>query len=121
MPSTIDFGGDADGKFDPAEKAAADWFVRRDRGLTPAEEEEFNCWLRADRRYAEIYREIEITRSMLRRLAESPRWAPAPNRRRMLLWIPVLLVAAAIVAACILRRQADNRRRMFSEIATTDV
>lgn len=47
------------------EQAALGWFARCDRGLSPAEEEQFTDWLAADSRHAEIFNELSGTWNLL--------------------------------------------------------
>ena len=57
-----------------ANQAAADWLARRDRGLTPAEQDEYFEWLRQDPRHSRLIARHEAT---LRRMARLPGWQPA--------------------------------------------
>ena len=82
------------------EKAAADWFVRHDRGLSPAQRQEFARWLEADARHAAIFAELEGTWNLLRRSR-----VPAPGARSRgspafglkLAWVSAAWAAAALV------------------------
>jgi transmembrane sensor len=95
-----------------ADQAAA-WLVRRDRGLTPAEQDEFLQWLAADPRHGEALAREQQTWRELDGLAEwRPEHATEPNpdllarparvgRRgaRRKFWLaPITLAAAAAVA-----------------------
>ena len=50
---------------DVLQHAAAEWLVRRNGGLTPAEEAEFAAWLARDPRHAAAYAAVEKTWSVL--------------------------------------------------------
>jgi transmembrane sensor len=90
---------------DPIAEAAALWAARRDRGLTPAEQDVFLDWLRADSRHGPALQRLEKAWGALDPLTE---WRPAhsarPNpdllavpRRRVRRWVAPL-AAAAVVA-----------------------
>jgi transmembrane sensor len=85
---------------------AAEWLVRRDRGLTAAEQDEFMQWLAADPRHGEWFALHRHTVADFTALAQ---WRPehseepnpdllAPSRRRIYWLAPVLLAAAAAIA-----------------------
>lgn len=86
--------------------AAAGWLVKRDRGLTAAEQDEFSQWLAADPRHGEWFALQRTTVGDFGCLADwGPEHSGEPNpdllalprpRRRWLL--PVGLAAAAILA-----------------------
>lgn len=88
-------------------ETAADWLVRRDRGLTPAEQDQFFDWLAADPRHGEW---LELHRHMIGDFSALAQWRPehseepnpdllAPPRRRRIYWLaPAVLAAAAAVA-----------------------
>jgi transmembrane sensor len=83
------------------EQQAADWLVRQDAGLTPAQQEEFNGWLNSDPQHAAVYGELVQTWSLLGRVsadltAATPAARPARSRRR---WLPLGVAAAAAAAA----------------------
>src|SRR6187402_3746815 len=96
----------------PADLAAvaSAWLARRDRGFTPAEQDAYLEWLRADPRHARAIAHLEKTWSALDALAE---WRPAhsaqPNpdllaqsQRRARGWGRVarfVLAAGALAAA----------------------
>ncbi|MEY2880126.1 MAG: hypothetical protein RLZZ15_2506 [Verrucomicrobiota bacterium] len=92
---------------------AADWLIRRDRGLTPAEQDDYLQWLAADPRHGdalarqqETWRELDLLADWRPEHAREPNPALlAPPRRtarrlsRPLRWFaPVGLAAAACVA-----------------------
>ena len=93
---------------DAIESAAAEWLVRHDRGLTPAQQDEFLSWLTASAAHRESF---ERHRSMWGDFNALKQWRPAhgtvPNpdllarHRRPSPWrwaAPALLAAAAAVA-----------------------
>lgn len=89
------------------ERAATEWFFRRDRGLSDAEQKEFERWLAADRRHVAALAEIESSWSDFGRLDEAVARRPATgsrtpglaaNRMRTIAWLRPLLLAAAAVA-----------------------
>lgn len=60
--------------------AAADWLVRRDRGLTPAEQDEFFQWLAADPRHGERFAQHQRTWKEFNLLAQwRPEHSAEPN------------------------------------------
>lgn len=99
------------------EREAARWLARRDRGLSPAEQDEYLQWLRLDPRRAKAFGRHEAT---LRRMMRLGDWQPAlsddpnpdlfaPRRRRQ--WLAASFgVAAAVVIASALwwQRQAAD-------------
>jgi transmembrane sensor len=85
---------------------AADWLVRRDRGLTAAEQDEFLQWLAIDPRHGEWF---ALHRSVVGEFSALAQWRPehseepnpdllAPPRRGIHWLAPTLLAAAAAVA-----------------------
>jgi len=91
---------------DAIESAAAEWLVRHDRGLTPAQQDEFLSWLTASAAHRESF---ERHRSMWGDFNALKQWRPAhgtvPNpdllarHRRPSAWrwaTPALLAAAAV-------------------------
>jgi len=93
---------------DAIESAAAAWLVRHDRGLTPAQQDEFLSWLTASPAHRESF---ERHRAMWGDFNALAQWRPAhsavPNpdllarHRRPSAWrwaAPALLAAAAAVA-----------------------
>src|SRR5687767_14456692 len=84
---------------------AARWLSRRDRGLTPTEQDEYLQWLAADPRHADA---IAQHATALERLMSLYEWQPgpdanpnpdlfAPRRRRAFAPILVFGLAAAAV------------------------
>ncbi len=90
-----------------AEQAAA-WLARRDRGLTPAEQDEYLHWLRANPRHTEA---VTQHAAALERMMQLYEWQPShdsepnpdlfapPRRMNWWLWSAGLAAAAAIVVA----------------------
>ena len=87
-------------------QTAADWLVRRDRGLTASEQDEFLQWLAADLRHGEWF---ALHRSIVGDFAALAHWRPEhseePNPdllaaplRRICWFTPTLLAAAAAIA-----------------------
>lgn len=60
------------------EAAASAWLARRDRGFTPAEQDAYLEWLRADPRHARTIAHLEKTWGALDALSE---WRPAHSAR----------------------------------------
>lgn len=87
---------------------AAEWLVRRDRGLTAAEQDEYLQWLREDARHAPAIARHERT---VRRMDQLATWQPTqsnepnpdlfapPRRWSRPAWLAGLAAAAAIVFA----------------------
>jgi transmembrane sensor len=104
--------------------AAAEWMIRRDRGFTAAEQDEFFAWLAADPRHGERFAQHQATWQDLNLLAQwRPEHATEPNpdllakpparktRRllRPLVFFPVLLAAAAAVALLLTWERPGSR------------
>lgn len=97
---------------DPAvEEAAAGWLVREDRGLTPAEQDQFLQWLAARPEHREA---MARHRRLWQRFNALDRWRPAhskaPNpdllarrRPRRLHWVLPAAAAAAVALVVLLR------------------
>ena len=92
------------------DEQAADWLIRRDRGLTPGEQDDYLQWLAADPRHGDALARQQATWRELDLLADwRPEHAPEPNpallapprqaTRRPGRWLaPAALAAAACVA-----------------------
>lgn len=89
---------------------AADWLVRRDRGFTAAEQDDFHAWLATDPRHRAALAYEESTWRELDHLAEwrpehgsepNPDLLARPRRapRRPLRWLVPLAAAAGLVVA----------------------
>lgn len=89
--------------------AAAAWLARRDRGLSPAEQDEYLLWLQADPRHpAAMTRHAAALERMMHLGEWQPALSAAPNpdlfappalARRRRPWWPVTLTAAAAALA----------------------
>lgn len=93
------------------ERAALAWVARLDRGLSAAEEADFERWLAADARHARLLREFDGTWALLDRVREMPAGglesaAPSiaspvrtsPRRADIVRWpVAVSAAAAAVV------------------------
>ena len=87
-------------------QVAADWLVKRDRGLTPAEQDEFFAWLAADPRHGEwlaLHRNVVGDFSVLAQWRPEHSEEPNPDllarpARRRLWFVPMTLAAAAAMA-----------------------
>ncbi len=100
---------------DPADAAAAEWFIRRDRGLSAAEEAAYQDWLRKDPSHAIALARVEKLWVTLDPVfadhvnsglpPDAELLAPARRGRRWW-WIPTLAAAAA-AAFLLLRRAPD--------------
>ena len=99
-------------------QVAADWFVKRDRGLTAGEQDEFLHWLAADPRHGEWFALHRRTTGDFTCLAQ---WRPehsdepnpdllAPVRRRPRIYTFVTLAAAASVAVLFVWQQGRPDR-----------
>jgi transmembrane sensor len=94
-------------------RTAAEWVARRDRGLTPAEQDAYLEWLRRDPRHPGLIAQQEST---LRRMQGLAAWSPplsrdinpdlfAPQRRRRarLVWLAPLTLGAAAALVLVFR------------------
>ena len=83
-------------------ETAARWRVRRDQGLTDAEEEEFFAWLDANKCHAMACGDLEATIETLSALQSFPTVAPAVSpppaarRRGLRFWVVAAAAAAAL-------------------------
>ncbi len=84
--------------FDPIELAAADWLVLHDRGLSLAQEREFDRWLRADERHALVYGKLDQTWRMLDQVPAIRVPLPPARRGQKQFWTVGALAAAAGLA-----------------------
>lgn len=95
-----DLPGSGDAPLDPIELAAAEWLVRRDRGLDPILQREFERWLRSDPRHAEAYALLVGTWEQLDRVPADR--VPLPRRRGpRWTWIAGSLAAAAALTLAV--------------------
>jgi transmembrane sensor len=96
------------------DQQAADWLIRRDRGLSAAEQDEFFQWLAADPRHGEWFARHQRTWKEFNLLAQwRPEHSAEPNpdllakrpsrsRRRWLAWGGPLALAAGLAVAFLL-------------------
>jgi len=120
------------------ERAALAWVARLDRGLSAAEETEFERWLAADARHARLLREFDGTWTLLDRVREFPAdglataaastapSAPArPPRTDFRRWQVTLPAAAAAVLLGVLAWQArpslSPTRTPYAAVADTQL
>jgi transmembrane sensor len=105
---------------DPA-NVAASWVMRQDRGLSPAEQDEFLQWLAADPRHGEAMARHRRAWESFDRLAglhasvpavpdpdllAPPAHARPPRAWRRLIWLTVPLAAAAAIMHVVANRSA---------------
>jgi transmembrane sensor len=87
---------------DPLEEQAATWVAKRDRGLTPTEQDEYLQWLARDpRRVEEVQRQAAAFQRMMMLSEWQPVTSAEPNpalfaRRPRPRWRTLLAIAAAI-------------------------
>lgn len=103
---------------DQIKDAAARWIPRLDAGLTEEEEREFEAWVEADARHAEILAQQQAVWNRYESLAhaevaarpDADRFSPGPVRfkRRGPSWAPWLGAAAAAVVAGVFVWQAQR-------------
>ena len=123
------FSGAGDADPDAIEATAAEWLVRRDRGLVTGERAELARWLRADQRHAAVFQALEATWHLIGEAAPVSAAAANPGRRygRERRWWPVPLAAAAALAVASLawwRIAGESGRAAvapFALNATTEV
>ena len=128
MPSNTPNPWKDDGSTSAIEQQAADWFVLRDAGLTAPQQAEFDRWLQADERHAQVYAELDETWIRLGELRTAAPATPAvtaerPQRRGKILWLVGALTAAAAAAiACLAWWPAQAPAPApFSAVASTEV
>ncbi len=116
--------------------AAAEWLVRRDRGLSATEQDEFLQWLVADPRHGEW---LALHRAIVADFTALAEWRPehsaepnpdllAPPRRRVRWFMPVGLAAAAAIAlglalwrGAVGEPAAPLARRLFEEGSSVEL
>ncbi|MBM3851948.1 MAG: DUF4880 domain-containing protein [Verrucomicrobia bacterium] len=121
---------------DAIEQIAADWMIRRDRGLTPAQADELERWRRADARHNAVFAALEETWKLMGEARGSPELAVGSECRRPrartwftlpAAWVPAGLAAAVALAlggAMAWRAIAPTGhegRAPFTTTATTEV
>jgi len=103
----VDAGGDAPAGEAAIEAAALRWLVRRDRGLTEAETQDFNAWLRAESRHAQAVAKLAALWSSMDQLQAlaarsgsepDPDLLARPSRPARWRWPVLVAVAAAGLA-----------------------
>ena len=110
-------------------QAAADWLVRRDRGLTAAEQDEFLQWLAADPRHGEWF---ALHRGIVADFTALAEWRPEhseePNpdllaapRLRIPWLVPTLLATAAAIAVAFVWRRATPATSELSPVASLEL
>ncbi len=107
-----------DADFSPIEEAAAEWLVRRDRGLSAAQEAEMARWLAADPRHAATFEALRETWTLV---AAVPVAAVRPPRAASV-WrwtVPTVLAAAAAVALLFFSGPPDRHPGRNGERWTT--
>jgi transmembrane sensor len=110
-------------------QAAADWLVRRDRGLTAAEQDEFLQWLAADPRHGEWF---ALHRGIVADFTALAQWRPehseepnpdllaAPQRR--ISWLmPTLVATAAAIAVAFVWWRATPAPSALSPVASVEL
>ena len=107
------------------EQTAADWLILHDRGLNPAQQQEFERWLRSDERHAAVYAELAETWSLVGQVRDvAPLSVPFPtaiprrHNRRLFL---SLAAAASVALAFFLARPAATPASDFRLTASTEV
>ncbi|HRE82227.1 MAG TPA: FecR domain-containing protein [Opitutaceae bacterium] len=78
---------------------AANWIVRRDRGLSAAESIEYELWLAADRRHAAAIQRSSFTWSVLNRLPEGTALPVLTAATRRRTWWRRAIVGGSLAAA----------------------
>src|SRR5687768_14299387 len=96
-----DDSGEPNGACDPLDLVAADWLVRRDRGFTPGQEQEFARWLCADPSHAHAFGRLDETWRQLDAVPAASLPMPSASRRGWT-WAASALAAAASVTIAIL-------------------
>lgn len=99
------------------DREAAAWIVRRDGGLTPAQQDEFLEWLAADPRHGEWFARHQKTWADLNRLVEwrpehsgepNPDLLARPKKRIIKAWMALPLAAAAVFAVFLSYRHFNS-------------
>jgi len=110
-------------------QAAANWLVRRDRGLTAAEQDEFLQWLAADPRHGDWF---ALHRGIVADFTALAQWRPehseepnpdllAPPRRHIHWLAPALMAAAAAIAVAFVWWRAAPATPESSLVASTEL
>ena len=115
-----------DAELSAIETTAADWLVRRDHGLTPAQQREFARWLASDVRHAAAFEALEATWMLMGEGRAGSGATAGPTRRVIPLWPAAVAAAAAIAVAFVGWSRADRGASLlpaaeYELTATTDV
>jgi transmembrane sensor len=111
------------------ERIAAQWMVRQQEGLTPAEQKQLEVWLESDPRHVEVFSEIQETSQLLDQLRD-PALAEQPTSSHDHLlsfvwrqtWLkPVLAAAAAIVIGWFVWPRSAPSGGPFVTTAATEI
>src|SRR6187402_1796196 len=89
----------SDSSTDLLRVTAANWTVRRDRGLSAAESIEYELWLAADPSHAAAMQGASVTWSLLDRISESTALAVLAKRSRQRSFWRRTLTASSLAAA----------------------
>lgn len=118
---------------DPIELAAAEWLVRCDRGLNPAEQAEFEAWRTADPRHAAMYQALAGSWDLMSDARHAPsllagqaereaaRQAVAASPRRRGWRVAVGLAAAVAIGFTAFIGYREYRLRPYDTTFTTAV
>ncbi len=102
----------------PAALQAAEWLIKRDRGLTATEQDDFFQWLAADPHHGECFARQQRTWKDFNRLAQwRPEHSAEPNpdllarsdgsARRWLAWTLPLAAAAGLIVSLLVNRSPE--------------
>lgn len=119
----------AENEFNVVEEVAAGWLVERDRGLSPAREQELLRWLRADPAHEATYRALAATWTLLGEAGATQAAVAARSASPWRTgWFAATFAAAAALAVAYfgsevgerstVREQADGR---FAMTAKTEI
>ena len=111
------------------ERIAAQWTLRWQQGLTPAEQKQLEVWLESDPRHAEVFSEMNETSQLLDQLREpamggKPKAVSSlrPARVRQRTWlVPALAAAAAVVVGWFVWSRPVPNVEPNATSATTEV
>ncbi len=120
-------GHPGSGEISAAEKAAAEWVLRRQTPLDPADENIFAAWCRIPGNH-QLYIEMAETSRLLDRLgtatARQTRAVPTPMRiqRKSTYWLPIGLAAAACAVFLFVRAvKSPVSQPSFAETLVTEI
>jgi transmembrane sensor len=121
MKRDAEFSSDPDDAgLDVVERTAAEWVLRHESGLTPAERAEFARWLREDPSHRAVWEEMRQTDDLLGKLAPA---TTAASRTAQRSWwrravLPAGLAAAAAVAILIGMTSREAAPEFSRSVAT---